>query len=100
MVELQHDAIVRWLKTLDAYPHRPKSVEHIETHISHVFLAGQHAYKLKKPVKYDFLDFTTLSEREHACQEEVRLNRRLAPGAYLGVVPIAVCRDGSFQLAG
>jgi aminoglycoside phosphotransferase family enzyme len=60
--------------------HRP-----IETHISHVFIAGDFVYKLKKPVKYDFLDFTTVAAREHACREELRLNRRLAKDTYLDV---------------
>jgi aminoglycoside phosphotransferase family enzyme len=59
-----------------------------ETHISWVLLAGQHAYKIKRPVKFSFLDFTTLEQREFFCNEEVRLNRRLAPEVYLGVVPV------------
>jgi uncharacterized protein len=64
-----------------------------QTHISVVFLAGAFAYKIKKPVRLSFLDFSTVDRRHHFCQEEVRLNRRLAPGVYLGVVPIT--RDGS-----
>jgi aminoglycoside phosphotransferase family enzyme/predicted kinase len=94
------EAIVRWLATPNAYPHAPGGVDHIETHISHVFLAGRHVYKLKKQVKYDFLDYTTIADREHACREEVRLNRRLAPEAYLGVVPVVVDQDGRFQIGG
>ena len=69
------------------YPHHPASVELKETHISWVFLAGDTVYKCKKPVKTDFLDFSSLERRRHACDEEVRLNRRLAPDTYLGVVP-------------
>ncbi len=72
-----------------AYPHPVDRVRLIETHISWVFLAGEYAYKLKKPVNLGFLDFSTLKRREHCCREEVRLNRRLAPDIYLGVVPIA-----------
>src|SRR5207249_139703 len=53
-----------------------------------VFLAGTHAYKIKKPVEMGFLDFGTLDKRRHFCAEEVRLNRRLAPAVYLGVVPV------------
>src|SRR5262245_1914565 len=94
------EAIVRWLATPNAYSHAPDWVEHIETHISHVFLSGSHVYKLKKPVKYDFLDYTTIADRELACGEEVRLNRRLAPDAYLGVVPVVVDQDGRFQIGG
>jgi aminoglycoside phosphotransferase family enzyme/predicted kinase len=60
----------------------------IETHISWVLLAGDHAYKLKKPVRFGFLDFSTLALRRRFCAEEVRLNRRLAPDLYLGVVPV------------
>ena len=60
----------------------------IETHISWVLLNGQHAYKIKKPVALGFLDFTTLAARKHYCEEELRLNRRLAPDLYLDVVPI------------
>src|SRR5215471_12822424 len=94
------EAIVRWLATPNAYPRAPDLVEHIETHISHVFLVGAYAYKLKKPVKYDFLDYTTIADREHACREEVRLNKRLAPDAYLGVVPVVVDQDGRLQIGG
>src|SRR6266545_543841 len=70
------------------YPHPAEPVELIETHISWVFLAGPYAYKVKKPVNLGFLDFSTLERRRHFCAEEVRLNRRLAPEVYLGVVPI------------
>jgi uncharacterized protein len=95
-----HEAIVCWLARPEAYPHRPDRVEHVETHISHVFLAGSYVYKLKKPVKYDFLDFSTVQAREHACREEVRFNRRLAPDCYLGVVPVIRAPGGGFRLAG
>jgi uncharacterized protein len=63
-------------------------VRHIETHISHVLLTGTHAYKIKKPVDLGFLDFTTLARRKLCCDEELRLNRRLAPQIYLDVVAI------------
>ena len=71
-----------------AYPHPVHGVDVVETHISWVFLAGDFAYKVKKPVRLPFLDFSTLSERYYYCQEEVRLNRRSAPEIYLDVVPI------------
>ncbi len=70
------------------YSHCPRSVDVIETHMAWVFLAGGLAFKMKKPVRYEFLDFTTLSAREFTCREEVRLNRRLAPDVYLDVVPL------------
>ncbi len=63
-------------------------VRHLETHISHVLLTGAHAYKIKKPVDLGFLDFTTLAQRKLFCEQELRLNRRLAPAIYLDVVAI------------
>ena len=70
------------------HPHPVGAVERIETHISRVLLAGDYAYKIKKPVNLGFLDFTTLAARRFYCQEELRLNRRLAPQLYLEVVAI------------
>src|SRR5580765_4913512 len=83
-----------------AYPHPVDRVNVIETHISWVFLAGDYAYKVKKPVKLPFVDFATLESRRFYCQEELRLNRRVAPRVYLDVVPIAgdppaIGRDGN-----
>ncbi len=63
-------------------------VEHIETHISHLLLAGERVYKIKKPLDLGFLDFSSLEKRHRCCEEELRLNRRLAPDLYLGVVGI------------
>ena len=65
--------------------HGVTGVEALETHMSWVFLAGDHVLKLKKPVRFPFLDFSTLAAREHDCREEVRLNARLARGVYLGL---------------
>ena len=87
---------VGFLSSAAAYPARPGGVQVIETHMSWVFLAGDDVYKLKKPVKYPFLDFSTVEARRHHCEEEVRLNRRLAGDTYIGVVPL--CRDGSGRL--
>lgn len=80
------------------YPHRPARVELLQTHISYVFLAGDQVYKIKKPVRFSFLDFSTLERRRHFCHEEVRLNRRLAHDVYRGVV--AVCRHGDTYALG
>ncbi|HEX5104815.1 MAG TPA: AAA family ATPase [Pirellulaceae bacterium] len=96
----EFDTIVQWLTTCGAYPHNPATVERIETHISCVYLAGDQVYKLKKPVQYDFLDFSTCEKRKYACHEELRLNRRLAPQAYLDVVPITRSSDNSLQIGG
>lgn len=77
-----------------------RHVQCVETHISWVFLTDRFAYKLKKPVRFDFLDFSTSQLRREACQNEVQLNRRLAPSVYLGVEPIALDRRGRPVLRG
>lgn len=90
------DAKVAALRQPETYPEAPASIELVQTHMSCVFLTPQHAFKLKKPVRYPFLDFSTLPARERNCREEVRLNRRLASDVYLGVVPLA--RDAAGRL--
>ncbi len=80
--------LIEVLSKPNAYPFPVESIEVRQTHISAVFLAGSCVYKVKKPVNPGFLDFTTLESRRHFCEEEVRLNRRLAPEVYLGVVPV------------
>ncbi|HEV3003466.1 MAG TPA: AAA family ATPase [Pirellulales bacterium] len=92
--------IVAWLKCPVAYDERPARVECRETHISWVFLAGRYVYKLKKPVRFDFLDFSTPALRRQACEDEVRLNQRLAKGVYLAVVPVAIGPGGELALGG
>jgi len=81
-------SLIDALGRAEAYPHPTGTIEIRQTHISVVALAGEYAYKVKKPVNLGFLDFTTLEKRFHWCREEVRLNRRLAPAVYLDVVPI------------
>lgn len=76
------------------YPSRPARVEVCETHISWVFLAGERAYKLKKPVVLPFVDYGSVAKRHRMCREEVRLNRRLAGDIYLGVRSIAAGEEG------
>ena len=78
--------VVRMFSNPRAYDHPVDSIEVVETHISWVFLTGAFAYKVKKPVKLPFVDFSTLARRRDACGDEVRLNRRLAPSLYVGVV--------------
>ncbi len=80
--------LVAALQQPSCYAHHPQRVEMLQTHISVVFLAGEEVYKLKKPVRFSFLDYSTLAQRCYYCQEEVRLNHRLAPTVYLGVVPV------------
>ncbi|HEU0187685.1 MAG TPA: AAA family ATPase, partial [Gallionellaceae bacterium] len=80
--------LVTALRDAGCYPHAARRVSLVETHISWVLLAGSYAYKIKKALDLGFLDFSTLAARRHCCDEELRLNRRLAPQIYLDVVPI------------
>jgi len=84
----------------DFYPEGTAAVTCTETHMSWVFLTDQHAYKLKKPVRYEYLDFSTPDLRRFNCEEEIRLNRRLAPNVYLGVVPLTAGAGGQLELGG
>jgi aminoglycoside phosphotransferase family enzyme/predicted kinase len=80
--------LIERLSSPTVYPDRVEAVEVHQTHISVVFLAGALAYKIKKPVDLGFVNYSTLERRRHYCKEEVRLNRRLAPEVYLGIVPV------------
>lgn len=80
--------LIQSLRKTTCYPNRVKKVRLIETHISWVLLAGCYAYKIKKAVNLGFLDFTDLAKRRFYCEEEIRLNQRLAPQLYLDVVAI------------
>jgi aminoglycoside phosphotransferase family enzyme/predicted kinase len=86
--------LIEALSRSAAYPYPVDHVEVRQTHISAVFLADPFVYKVKKPVNLGFLDFSTLEKRHHFCQEEVRLNARLAPEAYVGVVPVVKAAHG------
>jgi hypothetical protein len=85
--------LVAALRNPACYPHPAGQIEVIETHISYVLLSGAYAYKIKKAVALGFLDFTTLARRRFFCEEELRLNRRLAPELYLAVVAITGSPD-------
>ena len=76
------------LKSTFIYPDSPSKIRFVETHISYIFLTGKHVYKIKKPVNFGFLDFSTLEKREFFCKQEVKLNSRLSPDVYLGVEEI------------
>jgi len=91
--------IVKALSKPSAYPHKVREVRLIQTHISWIFLTGKYVYKVKKPVNFGFLDFTTLKKRKFYCEEEVRVNKLLAPAVYLGVVPITLNR-GELRVGG
>ncbi|WP_179957556.1 AAA family ATPase [Exilibacterium tricleocarpae] len=88
-----NNQLIESLRRAAAYPHAVASVRVIETHVSWVFLTGDYVYKVKKPVDFGFLDFSTLAKRRHYCEEELRLNRRFAPDLYLAVVAITGTPD-------
>lgn len=91
---MEFPELIEGLQRPGAFPHPAEDFRVHRTHISVVLLAGDYAYKLKKPVDLGFLDFSTREKRRSACEAEVRLNRRLAPEVYLGVVPVTVGPDG------
>jgi aminoglycoside phosphotransferase family enzyme len=92
-------SVVEALLKSQAYPHRPRKIELVQTQMSFVFLTGEYVYKLKKPVNLGYLDYTTLEKRHFFCQQELELNRRLCPDAYLAVVPI-VEKKGEIRIEG
>ncbi len=83
----------------EVYPHPAPEITLVQTHISYVLLAGDFVYKIKKPVDFGFLNFTTLEKRKHFCEEELVLNRRLCPSLYLGLVGITE-QSGGITLDG
>ena len=94
---MTHPKLVEAMSRPDFYPHRPREVELVQTHISFVFIAGELVYKVKKAVDFGFLDFTTLAKRKVFCEEELRLNRRLAPQTYLEVAAIGEDEAGALR---
>lgn len=93
-------SIIAGLLQAGVFPHPVTHLELRETHISWVILTGEFAYKIKKPVRFDFLDATSLEARCRFCEEELRLNRRTAPELYLAVVPITRDAAGTLQVEG
>ena len=92
--------VIAFLSTPAAFGLRAGAVDRIDTHISIVWLAGDRAFKLKRAVRFDYVDFSTSELRRVACEAEVRLNRRTAPALYRGVLPVTREADGSLALAG
>ena len=92
--------VLQALREADAYPHPCEAIEMVETHISWVFLTGSYAYKIKKPVDFGFVDFSTLGKRRFFCFEEIRCNRLFAPEIYLDVVPIVEDGCGAYRIEG
>jgi len=91
---------VSFLSQPAAYAEAPPTVSVVETHMSWVFLTGRDVYKLKKAIRHDGIDFTTADRRRHNCEEEVRLNRRLAPHVYLGVITLTREAGGGLAIGG
>jgi aminoglycoside phosphotransferase family enzyme len=91
--------VVKTLLESQAYPHKPQAIELVQTQMSYIFLTGEYVYKVKKPVNLGYLDYTTLEKRHFFCHQELELNRRLCPGAYLAVVPIVEEKTG-FRIGG
>lgn len=92
--------VAAWLCDGASHAERPARVERIDTHSASVFLAGSRAYKMKRAVRYSFLDFSTLERRRQSCEAEVRLNRRTAARLYLGVTAVTRERSGGLALDG
>jgi uncharacterized protein len=90
MNPISEKQLLAFLLNPHSYPHRPNHVRLKQTHSSYVLLAGPYAYKIKKPVNFGFLDFSTLEKRRYFSEREVVLNRRLCPEVHLGVVPISL----------
>ncbi len=98
--EAPQQAVVAFLSEPQTYDLSDGDVEVIETHISRVFLAGERALKMKRAVKFPYLDFTSLESRRHACEAEVVVNRRTAPQIYRGTIAVTRERDGQLALGG
>ena len=90
----------QFLQNPSNYSTKPARIDMIETHMSYVFLDNAFAYKLKKSICNEYLDFRTLELRHYFCEEEVRLNRRLAPDVYLGLIPLTINTKGVLEFAG
>jgi aminoglycoside phosphotransferase family enzyme/predicted kinase len=94
------EAVVAFLCDGRSYGLPDAAVERITTHAAHVFLLGEHAYKMKRAVRYSFLDFTTLDRRRRALEAELALNRRTAPMLYRRLLPVTAAKGDILELAG
>src|SRR5919202_5707701 len=94
MTQTAIPALIQEMMQPEFYPHPIKEpIRLMQTHISYVFLTGDYAYKVKKPMNFGFLDFSTLERRQHFCLEEIRMNQEIAPELYLDVLPITQNND-------
>ena len=93
--------LIEFLSKPTSYPHKTdKTIQVIQTQMSLVFLTGDYVYKLHKPVDLGYVDYTTLDKRHYFCEQEVKLNRRLSPDLYYGVLPITADQNGRLELDG
>jgi aminoglycoside phosphotransferase family enzyme/predicted kinase len=92
---MMEQPFLKSLLKIDAYPEPTNSVRLLQTHVSFLFITDKYVYKVKKPVDFGFLNFTTVDRRRFYCNEEVRLNRRLCPDIYLGVVEVRESTSGA-----
>jgi aminoglycoside phosphotransferase family enzyme/predicted kinase len=100
MIDANLPPLIQQMQQPGFYPHPVQApIQLLQTHISYVFLTGEYAYKVKKPLNFGFLDYSTLEKRQHFCQEELRLNQRGAAEIYLEVLPITLVGE-RFQLGG
>ena len=88
MPDIDYKKLKKDLLDPSSYPDKNKAIRLVETHISMVFIGDRYVYKIKKPVNFGFLDFTTLDKRRYYCKEEIRLNRRLAEDIYIELLPV------------
>src|SRR5690606_27402796 len=91
-------ARIEQLRDPAIYPEKAESVEILQTHLSVVVLSGDRAYKFKKSIHLPFADFTSVEQRRHFCEEELRLNRRLCPEIYESVVALRTEGEGRLQI--
>src|SRR6187401_1936923 len=98
MITEDQSSVVAFLSSPAA--HAGAAVERMDTHASVVFLAGERAWKLKRAVRYDYLDYSTADKRRIMCEAEVRINRRTAPSLYRGVTAITRNADGTLTIGG
>ncbi len=94
---IERSKLIQFFLCPSSYPHSPTEVKHIQTHASDVFIAKPYVYKIKKPVDFGFLDYSTLEKRKFYCEKELELNKRLCCSAYLGIEEISI-KDGVLKL--
>ncbi|MDH3335971.1 MAG: hypothetical protein OEL50_04935, partial [Rhodospirillaceae bacterium] len=100
MTSEDQSEIISFLSTAEAFSDGSKSVVRKETHISEIFIGEKRTFKLKRAVKLPYLDFSTIDLRHRYCLAEVSINKRTAPGIYIGVKPVTREHDGSLAIGG